>query len=389
MTNNKQNFYMDAVNSIKTAILKSRYLAARLANAEQLKLYFSIGGYVSANTRHGKWGSGAIEAISRQLQAELPGLRGFSATSIRYMRLFYESWAADGNEIHHLASDELLSSDHHSTGDDFPVLKLSGFPLPAGDELSANEIQAFLAVGFTHHRYILAACKEPEERWYYILQCASRFWSVETLKAHLQADDYHRLGTLPNNFALTMPDEKQAARAVRAFKDEYLLDYINIEDASDDADVDERVLETELVGEIKRFIQSLGADFCFVGNQYRIIVEDREFFVDLLFYHRALRSLVAVELKRGEFTPAYLGELNFYLSALDDKVRHPDENRSIGLLLCQKARRGIVELAVRDFNKPMGVAVYRLNSEIPQPYQSLIPLIDGVEKILNRGAENE
>lgn len=186
-----------------------------------------------------------------------------------------------------------------------------------------------------------------------------------------------------------MPDEKQAARAVRAFKDEYLLDYINIEDASDDADVDERVLETALVGEIKRFIQSLGADFCFVGNQYRIIVEDREFFVDLLFYHRALRSLVAVELKRGEFKPAYLGQLNFYLSALDDKVRHPDENRSIGLLLCQKARRGIVELAVRDFNKPMGVAVYRLNSEIPQPYQSLIPLIDGVEKILNRGVENE
>lgn len=209
------------------------------------------------------------------------------------------------------------------------------------------------------------------------------------MRAHLQVDDYHRLGTLPNNFALTMPDEKQAARAVRAFKDEYLLDYINIEDASDDADVDERVLETALVGEIKRFIQSLGADFCFVGNQYRIIVEDREFFVDLLFYHRALRSLVAVELKRGEFKPAYLGQLNFYLSALDDKVRHPDENRSIGLLLCQKARRGIVELAVRDFNKPMGVAVYRLNSEIPQPYQSLIPLIDGVEKILNRGVENE
>ena len=179
-----------------------------------------------------------------------------------------------------------------------------------------------------------------------------------------------------------MPDARQASRAVQSFKDEYLLDFINIEDAADSEDVDERVLETAIVNSIKQFIQSLGPDFCFVGNQYRLVVGEEEFFIDILFYHRLLRSMVAIELKRGKFKPAYLGQLNFYLSVLDEQVKHPEENKSIGLLLCQEASRTIVELAVRDFNKPIGVATYRLGREIPKPYHVLAPMIDGVRKIL-------
>ena len=137
-----------------------------------------------------------------------------------------------------------------------------------------------------------------------------------------------------------------------------------------------------LVAEIRKFIQTLGADFCFIGNQYRLIVGDEEAFIDLLFYHRSLRALVAIELKRGKFKPAYLGQLNYYLSALDEQERHSDENQSIGLLLCKEANQAVVELAIRDFNKPMGVAVYRTRNDIPEPYQTLIPLMDGVRKIL-------
>ncbi len=392
MNNENQYPYIGAVKLIKTAILKSRYLAARLANGEQLKLYFSIGGYVSANTRQGKWGTGAIETISRELQAALPGLRGFSASSIRYMRQFYETWQGFSihqspiGEIEKPLDRQLPTDDLADT--DFPVLCLATTGHRSSDELSQTEMQAFLSVGFTHHIQIFSKCKDKTESWYYICQCAARFWSVATLKSHLKADDFHRLGAFPNNFALTLPDDKQAARAVRAFKDEYLLDFINIEDASDEADVDERVLESSLVGEIKRFIQSLGSDFCFIGNQHRIIVEEEESFIDLLFYHRALRCLVAIELKKGKFKPAYLGQLNYYLSALDAQERHPEENPSIGLLLCKEAKRGVVELAIRDFNKPMGVAIYRLGTDIPKPYQSLIPLINGVKKILNTGENN-
>ena len=385
MADETMKIYPEAVKAIKSAILKSRYLAARLANAEQLKLYFSVGGYVSANTRQGKWGTGAIEAISRSLQAELPGLRGFSPSSMKYMRQLYEEWSS-------IANRATVSNDSgDSTNRQSVIGELSIEPIPVIrqsviGELKESDIDAFFSIGFAHHIQIFSKCKSPEERWYYIRQCAANFWSVRVLRRHLAAGDFHHVGTLPNNFALTMPDKTQVARAVRSFKDEYLLDFINIEDAADNEDVDERVLEAAIVNSIKNFIQSLGPDFCFVGNQYRLIVGEEEFFIDLLFYHRLLRSMVAIELKRGKFKPAYLGQLNFYLSALDKQVKHPDENQSIGLLLCQEANRTIVELAVQDFNKPIGVATYRLSSEIPEQYKPLIPMIDGVQKILTESS---
>ena len=382
MDDDKKAFYPEDVKVIKSAILKSRYLAARLANAEQLKLYFSVGGYVSANTRQGKWGTGAIEAISRSLQAELPGLRGFSPSSMKYMRQLYEEWSSIANRK--TPSDENPAGTIRQPA----IGELSIEPIPVIrqsviGELKGSDIDAFFSIGFAHHIQIFSKCKSPEKRWYYIRQCAANFWSVRVLKQHLAAGDFRHIGALPNNFALTMPDARQVSRAVQSFKDEYLLDFINIEDAADNEDVDERVLESAIVNSIKQFIQSLGPDFCFVGNQYRLIVGEEEFFIDLLFYHRLLRSMVAIELKRGKFKPAYLGQLNFYLSALDKQVKHPDENQSIGLLLCQEANRTIVELAVQDFNKPIGVATYRLGNEIPEPYRILIPMLNGVQRIIS------
>ena len=377
--------YKEAVQMIKTAILQSRYRAARAANAEQLKLYFNIGRYVSANTRTGKWGTGAIEEISSQLQAELPGLRGFSPSSIKYMRQFFEVWneefQADSNFA--MKGSQLLADESLEADGDQSIRQL-----PIG-ELTAADMNAFWGIGFTHHIQIFSSCRTQEERWYYIRRCAADFWSVEVLKSHLRADDFHHTGVLSNNFIQTIPDVKRAAKAVRAFKDEYLLDFINVEDAEDESDVDERVLEHALVSEIRKFIQTLGSDFCFISNQHRLIVGEEEAFVDLLFYHRSLRSLVAIELKRGKFKPAYLGQLNYYLSALDAQERHPNENQSIGLLLCKEANQAVVELAIRDFNKPMGVAVYRTKSDIPQPYRTLIPLMDGVREILSADRNKE
>jgi predicted nuclease of restriction endonuclease-like (RecB) superfamily len=259
----------------------------------------------------------------------------------------------------------------------------------ASDELSANDQGAFLKIGFTHHHEILAKCKSSEECWYYIRRCASEFWSVETLKSHIRANDYVHIGSLPNNFHLTIPNEKMASRAVHAFKDEYLLDYINIEDADDENDVDERVLETAIVSKIKKFIMTFGDGFCFIGNQYRLVEEEEEFFVDLLFYNRDLQCLAAVELKTGKFKPSYLGQLSFYLSALDEHVKKPDENPSIGIVLCREAKKAIVELAVRDYNRPMGVAVYRTENDMPKDYKTLIPLMDGVQALLQESGLSE
>ena len=293
-----------AIREIKSAILQSRYQAARLANGEQLKLYFRIGGYVSANTRQGKWGCGAIEEIARQLQAELPGLRGFSAASIKKMRLFYEAW--EPVLIHLVPRDEVGLDPNRSLA----MNDLSSIDQDASRSSAMNDVpdsfsmKEFFSIGFTHHCEIIYNTKDSSERMYYIRRCAKEFWSVETLKRHLCADDFNHTGALPNNFAFVLPDEKHASRAVRAFKDEYLLDFVNIEDADSEDDVDERVLEQAIVGNVRKFIQSLGPQFSFIGNQYRLTVEGEEFFVDLLFFHRGLRCLVAIELKRGAFKPA-------------------------------------------------------------------------------------
>lgn len=366
-----------AVKDIKLAILQARAKAARLANAEALKLYFFVGGYISKKTRNAKWGSGAIDALSNQLQVELPGLRGFSATSIRYMRIFFDEWMK-WFEIRHSPSDEF----RQMPSDETALMPIHHLP---SDELDNDKITTFLSLGFTHHREILNKCKEFDERWYYILASSKGSWTVEQLQQHLRADDYHHIGALPNNFGKTLSPMALATKAVRSFRDEYLLELVNIDnvDARADQDVDERVLSKSLVADVEKTIQALGGDdFCFMGREKRLIIEGEEVFIDLLFYHRSLRAMVAVELKMGKFRPSYLGQLELYLSALDATVRHTDENPSIGLLLCEKMNKGFVEFAVRDKSKPLGIATYQTLKSIPKPYQTLAPVIEGVKRVM-------
>jgi predicted nuclease of restriction endonuclease-like (RecB) superfamily len=191
---------------------------------------------------------------------------------------------------------------------------------------------------------------------------------------------YENQGKLPNNFEKTISDKDFQRKAMLSFKDEYLLDYINIE--SPDDEPDERVLENEIMNNIRKFIMSLGKDFSFIGNQYRMIVEEREYFVDLLFFNRQLQSLVAIDLKRGEFKPEYLGKMNFYLSALDDLVKLPHENPSIGIILCKSQNQKLVEYTFRDMSKPMGVATYKTAKELPAEYRDVLPDTESLMELL-------
>jgi len=175
----------------------------------------------------------------------------------------------------------------------------------------------------------------------------------------------------------------QALKAIVAFKDEYLLDYINVEQIDErEKDLDERVLEQGIVANIKRFIMTFGRDFSFVGNQYRVEVAGEELFIDLLFFNRELNALVAVELKSGKFRSSYLGQLNTYLQALDEYVRKPHENPSIGIILCKEMKSAFVRFAVRDYTKPMGVATYRTPEEMPETWRRVLPDIDELKKLL-------
>ena len=376
----KINNYSEAIRLIKSAILTSRYRAAALANRELLSLYYGIGKYISENSRKGFWGTGAIDTISERLQQELPGLRGFSAGNIKKMRIFYEEWQQD-----FIASSNcsLTMNDFHGAEEDVIINR----SLPMNDFEMQNfainpdfPLQNFLQLGFTHHSEIIYNVKSREIRLFYIQKCATEFWSVEKLKYHLKSNLYENQGKLPNNFQTSISDKDLQRKALLSFKDEYLLNFVNIE--SPDDEPDERVLESEIVNNIRKFIMSLGKDFSFIGNQYRMMIDEREYFIDLLFFNRQLQCLVAFDLKRGDFKPEYLGKMNFYLSALDDLVRLPHENLSIGIILCKSKKQKTVEYAFRDMSKPMGVATYKTAAELPPEYQNVLPDVERLKELL-------
>ena len=361
--------YREAVKTIKEAILRSQYRAATSVNKEQLSLYYGIGRYVSKNSRIGFWGKGAIEQISSLLQKELPGLRGFSTSNIKNMRVFYEEWEPVLNR-QPLAGDLVLDE----------KLLLSVIRQPLATEFNWTD---FLSIGFSHHIEIISKAKTLEARLFYIHECAIRYWSKYTLRDYLKADLYSHRGTLPNNFSQTLPDTKQALKAVCSFKDEYLLDFINVEELDEqEEDLDEKIVEKSIVANVKKFIMTFGQDFSFIGNQYRVEVAGEEMFIDLLFFNRELNSLVAVELKSGKFRSSYLGQLNTYLSALDSYVRKSHENPSIGIILCREMNQTFVEFAVRDYNKPMGVATYRTSKDMPERLRNALPDIEELRKLL-------
>ena len=366
--------YKNAVDIIKTAILQSQCRAAKAVNKEQLALYYSIGKFVSENSREGTWGTGAIETISRTLQKELPGLRGFSATSIKKMRQFYEQWSMLTNQPP--VAGDLQSTDDESVIKTDQLLEVIRPPM-AGD----LDLQDFFALGFSHHNEILSQTKTLEERVFYIHKAATLSWDKYTLRDMLKADLFHHQAQMPNNFLKTLPKKQQALRAIEMFKDEYLLDYINVEELGvrDPQDIDERVIENSIVQNIKNFIMTFGKSFTYHGHQVHYDKMGHDHWIDLLFFNRELRSLVVVELKKGAFKPAYLGQLSLYLRILDDDERLPGENPSVGIILCRDADKAYVEYVLQDYNKPMGVATYKVTQD---RLRELLPSEEEMKRLL-------
>lgn len=367
--------YNDAVKQIKTAILQSQTKALKGVNQEQLALYYGIGRFISQNSRAGFWGKDAIDTISRQLSTEVPGLRGFSPRNLRNMRMFYEEWKClDTNLADASAKLDLgnKSADESANLDSCKSLA----PL----EIADIPIVAFFSIGFSHHTLILSKTKTLEERRYYIQLCSDLQLSYDALERKIAEDAYHNQGNMPNNFGMTIPDYKRAFQAIQMFKDEYLLDYINVEQLGErDEDIDERVIENEIVHNVKNFIMTFGRGFSYMGNQVHYDKLGHDHWVDLLFFNRILKSLVVIELKKGSFKPAYLGQLAAYLRVLDDEERIEGENPSVGIVLCKDADRAYVEYVLQDYTKPMGVATYKSSQE---RLRELLPDEEEIKKLL-------
>lgn len=363
------NELLNAVKNIKIAILRSQYQVVKTANRDLLSLYFGIGKYVSEHTRTNSWGTNAIESISNQLKKEIPGLRGFSATAIKRMRIFYEEWSTLLNRP--LTVDDLDNISQNINTQTLTIRTL------AVNDLSMHD---FVSISFSHHYEILAKTKKLEERIFYIKKSVENSWNKDRLIAALNSDLYNHQGQIPNNFTQVMPNRINALKAIEMFKDNYLLDFVNVEElgARDECDIDERILEQQIVHNIKKFIMTFGSDFTFVGNQYHLEKFGIEQFPDLLFFNRELSALVCVELKFGEFKPAYLGQLSAYLRILDSEVKKTHENPSIGIILCKSANKSFVEFLIQGYDNPMGVATYKTSDEIKQ----LLPSEEDLQKLL-------
>ena len=371
--------YNEAVRVIKEAILQSQYQAASIVNKAQLSLYYGIGKYVSENSRNGYWGKGAIETISKQLQKDLPGLRGFSAANIKFMRQFYETWC---NDLKSLTAVSGIEDNKSLTG----LSEIDTRLLIPSENTQKESFDAasFLGLGFTHHMIIVRKTKSLAERLFYIRQAYISKWSKEVLAARIEDDLFSHQGEIANNFTQKMPDARESLKAIGMFKDEYLLDFINVEELCerDKEDIDERVIEQEIIHNIKKFILTFGRDFAFVGNQYKLEVYGVEHFPDLIFFNRELNALVIIELKKGAFKSSYLGQLCTYLRLIDDQMRKPHENPSIGIVLCKSANKKYVEYVIQDYDKPLGVATYKTSDEMPEKLKQALPDTEELKKLL-------
>ena len=324
--NLQENQFKSFVNDIKKRVLQGQYEALKSVNKELISLYWDIGkSIVKKQEEHG-WGKSIVQNLSTELQKEFVGMKGFSTQNLWNMRQFYLEYEEN--------------------------LKLQ----PLVREIS-----------WTKNVVIFQKSKDELEREFYLAMTKKFGWTKNVLIHQIEIKAYESFLMNQTNFDKTMVD-KYKNQAVLAVKDEYNFDFLELSELHS-----EHELEMGLVNKIREFLAQMGSDFSFIGNQYKLEVDDEEYFIDLLLYHRRLKSLIAIELKIGKFKPEYAGKMNFYLSALNDTVKLEDENPSIGIIICKEKKRTTVEYALKDSNQPIGVATYKLTETLPKDFKNLLP----------------
>lgn len=320
--------YLSFLATVKAEIQTARTKTAGVVNRELILLYWKIGEKIVAKQEKSGWGKSVIEKLSKDICAEFDGIRGFSSRNLWDMKRLYEQYCP------------------------FPQLRQLVAEIPWG-----------------HNLLILNKTKTIEERKYYIQATIENGWSRNVLLNQIKAKAYIRQisSDKPSNFSRTLPVHL-AEQANEMLKDGYMLDFLGITKP-----VMEREMENRMVEKIRDLLIEFGRGFAFIGNQYKIQANHKEFFIDLLFYHRRLKCLVAIELKSGEFKPEYAGKMNFYLNLLDDFMREDGENPSIGIILCAEKDSFDIEYSLRNLNKPVGVAEYYLTKELPEKLKQELP----------------
>ncbi|OGW75349.1 MAG: hypothetical protein A3J72_10000 [Nitrospirae bacterium RIFCSPHIGHO2_02_FULL_40_19] len=318
--------YKTFFKEIKERIYKAQYDALKAVNKELINLYWDIGKSIVAKQDKLGWGKAIVETLAKDLQKEFPGIQGFSSANLWRMRNFHLTYR----------TNEKLA----------PLVR---------------------EISWTKNVIIMERCKDDIRREFYLKTTKKFGWTKDVLINQIEAVAFERFMANQTNFDKTVP-EKYRHQAKLAVKDEYSFDFLELAEEHS-----EKELERALLENVRKFLIEMGGYFAFVGNQYRLEIDGEEFFIDLLLYHRKLRCLVAIELKIGAFKPEYAGKMQFYLSALNDRVKLPDETPSIGIILCKDKSRTIVEYALKDTKKPIGVSTYRLTEKLPRELKKYLP----------------
>jgi len=331
-----KNDYKLFLSEIKDKIYKSQYEALKVVNKELIKLYSDIGKSIIEKQKKYNWGKSVVETLAKDLQQEFPGIKGFSSRNLWRMRTFYLEYK-DNEKLPSLVAE----------------------------------------IGWTHNYIILEKCKDDLQREFYIKMTKKFGWTKDTLIHQIEGQSYEKYLSSQTNFDKNLPEKYKNHRNL-AVKDEYLFDFLDLPEEHY-----ERELEQALIKNIRKFLIEMGGYFTFIGNQYRIELEDDEFYIDLLLYHRALNCLVAIELKTEKFKPEYAGKMQFYLSVLNDKVRLEHENPSIGIIVCKSKNRTVVEYSLKDTTQPIGVSTYKTSKTLPDKMKKYLPSPEELAEKLN------
>ncbi len=327
--------YHDTLRTLKDRINNARYQTMQRINSELIKLYWDIGKTLSEKMSNEGWGKSVVELLAVDLHATFHGVKGFSARNLWYMKQFYDSYSED------------------------EFLQRVVAEIPWGQNIE-----------------IFTKLDNKDERLFYAQMCMNRAWSRPVLVENIKADAYTKYQVQQNNFDALIPSER-LSDIKWDFKDEYDFSFLELQD-----DIKERELENALVHNITKTLGQFGQDFAFMGQQFRVELSDKEYFIDLLFYHRRLKCLIAIELKTIEFKPEHSQQLNWYLHLLDKTIKYEDDNPSIGILLCKSKDRIIVEYALELATKPIGVATYHYN-QLPPTIAEYLPTEQDFQRMLN------
>ena len=335
MSKNVPPDYAGLLAEVKERVRAARYAALKAVNKELVGLYWDIGRMIAERQKVEGWGKSVVQQLAADLQAEFPGMRGYSAQNLWYMRQFF--------------------LEYHEN------VKLQ----PLVGEIS-----------WAKNLIIMGRCKDPLEREFYIRMTHKFGWTKNVLIHQIENQSYEKSLLGQTNFDQTLTP-KLRAQAELAVRDEYTFDFLGLGDEHS-----EKELETALIARVEDFLRAMGGMFAFMGSQFRLEVGDEEYFIDLLLFHRRLRCLVAIELKVGKFRPEFVGKMQFYLTALDRQVREESEGPSIGIILCKEKNRTVVEYALHDARKPIGVATYRISRQLPKELKGQLPSPKEIARLL-------